>query len=304
LSETVYRSTSSRSSCLILSMYHVRLPLWLLATVLALSGGLFTDNSSMGSCANMLAIGAEKVGLKLLSLFDDSAAQAERQEQKQQEQLLRPKDAIREQAELSMRFASAGNVAEDRKVLDELQTVGFQKYLDPVFFIVDDEPGKVKAAAKATLRNVPEATRNALAEFFENADMAESMTTFYKFGPDGMGEFTKVVYKVAKVNGKKAIALLPYGVKFETAKVVDHYEYLTEPVTRIVTEEERVLMSDGGWFSKAEYGIAKKEKVVNVGDRKTQKPVFKQHILDMRRQEAMLRALEFEANQQVLLRLQ
>lgn len=183
----------------------------------------------------------------------------------------------------------------DSQVLKQLETVGFSYYMDPVFFKTDNQ--HVEQNVKDVLHAMPEKSRSAIARFLATSQDAYGKKVFFEFN-DGRGELTHLVYKTVSRGGVKSIALLPYGTTFECSKVVEKFEEKTEAVP-IYERVAKEVKDSAGLFSTS-YKTEWENQYVKTEYSVTKIPVFKQHVLDVDKQHAMMRALEFQAHQKAL----
>jgi len=188
--------------------------------------------------------------------------------------------------------ADHNTVEADRKILNSLNAVGFSHYISPVTFISNET--HTKQLVKDKLREVPGDVADQVANFVATVDDGADMTEKYTYS-NGQGALTVVKYRVQTEEGRKAVAMLVYGTTFDLAKVVEHYE--TQVVQHPVFAEQ-VHEVAGGWFSNGQRRVEK----VMVGTTKEVRkiPVFKQGVMDMEKQNALKRALEHQANEQVV----
>mmetsp|Transcript_6421 Transcript_6421/g.11748 ORF Transcript_6421/g.11748 Transcript_6421/m.11748 type:complete len:315 (+) Transcript_6421:75-1019(+) len=210
----------------------------------------------------------------------------------EKDQLCKPKSDLVAQAQKQMAF----NGPQEEKLLQDLQTRGMTFYSCPVYITADCD--KIEQAAKDALQPLPEKTREAVARLLHNSDEMSGTMTIYEYKPGGNGELTKLIYRMARTDTKKSVALMPFGASFEVAKfVVDHIETVTEqPVFEEVAEQQ---IDYAGMFGTSYKPVFVKKRIGTTVV-KEKKPIFDDKVFPVNDQFLLMNALETKACCQVV----
>mmetsp|Transcript_49210 Transcript_49210/g.107027 ORF Transcript_49210/g.107027 Transcript_49210/m.107027 type:complete len:118 (-) Transcript_49210:320-673(-) len=99
---------------------------------------------------------------------------------------------------------------------------------------------------------------------------------------EGRGDLWTLMYRTAKFQGVRSVALMPYGMSFDCGKVVEAYKTVKVPVH---------YLASVGFFGRRKYQITYLEE---------KHPIFKTEVLNVRTHTEVKKALKHLAFQSVL----
>lgn len=183
----------------------------------------------------------------------------------------------------------------DSAILGTLEAKGFSFFTDPAHF--ETSLDNVEAATQSALQNLPKEMKVAVIRSLSVCSSTSFLKQLFTF-ENGQGTFAKVMVRCAETNGRKSIAVLPYGMSFECSKVVESYKTVETPVP-IFDEEIVSVPSSTNWF-RTTYTTHKRRRLDHTAIVREQVPVFKQDVLSVEKLNQVMEALEIVASKKAL----
>jgi len=188
----------------------------------------------------------------------------------------------------------------DTSVLQTLNAKGFKFFVSPFTFnIPAEEHASIKRHLVSALGDLPENMKEEISSLLADVCDLRGVKTSFTF-TDGVGTYSKVVYKSAEVDGVKSVAVLPFGMHFECAKVLERTETTRTPFPVYEGVLENVLDSETCFGLAKQYHSVTRKKLVRFEYEETIRPIFKDHVMSVDLQNQAMDALEFLANKKVL----
>jgi len=190
---------------------------------------------------------------------------------------------------------AASEVVVETTVLESLDSEGFKFFAAPAYFCASID--RFETSARAALSELPTEMQEKVVTLLTESTQCQAQQKVFTFS-EGQGNFATVMYKMKESKGQKACAVLPYGMTFDCARVVDHYQTIEIPVP-IHNKVPRSVLAESGFFTNT-YRTEMESVHVRTETRTESMPIFKPAVLSVDKLDKVMKALEYKASKKAL----